>query len=354
MIAARQLAFIALSLYFLCGVSPSRPQWSSPSTHFLVPDTHGVNYNDTCPTPDYSVHCCRGKARSIGFQAEEHMHYTVDEQAEIRTEFYLRELLVGLMPLATPNLGCFLGFEGDSLMADTFMAMVCQLKMIGYSQQDCIPIVGGSYYKDGETNASLPCEEPQKRAVALMANSSTCPKITLAYFAQMANKPALPFLASLPPEDLQKNLTFIVNWGVHGNNQAALKTTLEQLAVVFSNYTDRFGVRLLWKETEAQHFGYSTTGLYDVNENRTLSFTKNTSICAPFTNYTAANWRNKLVLDMMGNGTFPRLPVISYFSESDRFFFLHAGNNDCTHYTYAPFKFEKLWHQVATFLALPM
>mmetsp|Transcript_16279 Transcript_16279/g.35572 ORF Transcript_16279/g.35572 Transcript_16279/m.35572 type:complete len:88 (-) Transcript_16279:198-461(-) len=83
----------------------------------------------------------------------------------------------------------------------------------------------------------------------------------------------------------------------------------------------------------------------------TLAFMNHTSICAPFTNHTAANWRNKLVLDMMDNGTFPRLPVISY-SESDRFFLLQKRL--CTHYTYAPFKFEELWHQVASFLALPM
>jgi len=56
---------------------------------------------------------------------------------------------------------------------------------------------------------------------------------------------------------------------------------------------------------------------------------------------------------MMRNNTFPRLPVISYFGESDRFFFLHTAKGDCTHYTYAPFKFEKLWDQIGTLLALP-
>jgi hypothetical protein len=104
------------------------------SIDFSFGDKHVVNYRDTCPTPDYPTHCCRGKLRHAGFQAEEHMHYTIHEQAELRTEFYLRKLLVSLSRISTPNLGCFLGFMGDSLMGDTFMAMICQLKMMGISR----------------------------------------------------------------------------------------------------------------------------------------------------------------------------------------------------------------------------
>jgi hypothetical protein len=68
---------------------------------------------------------------------------------------------------------------------------------------------------------------------------------------------------------------------------------------------------------------------------------------------------------MMRQGTFPRLPIIPFFGESDRFFFLHDNHganatgahvksSDCTHYSYAPSKFEKLWEQIALLLALPV
>jgi hypothetical protein len=152
---------------------------------FCFGDKHVVNYRDTCPTPDYPLHCCRGKLRTEGFQAEEHMHYTIHTQAELRTKFYLTELLVSLSRSSTPNLGCFLGFSGDSLMSDTFMAMICQLKMMGYSH-NCIPsCVGGPKYYAGETFVPCNVTKTDKRTVELRLNSSNssmhmhsiCPKV---------------------------------------------------------------------------------------------------------------------------------------------------------------------------------
>jgi hypothetical protein len=74
---------------------------------------------------------------------------------------------------------------------------------------------------------------------------------------------------------------------VHVNNQSEFFQILYNYGVSISTYKD-YGVRVLWKETEAQHFSYSVSGLYDANG----VGDKMRSVCAPLTHYAAANWRN--------------------------------------------------------------
>eukprot|EP00601_Ochromonadales_sp_CCMP2298_P011069 CAMPEP_0173265212 /NCGR_PEP_ID=MMETSP1142-20121109/28447_1 /TAXON_ID=483371 /ORGANISM="non described non described, Strain CCMP2298" /LENGTH=129 /DNA_ID=CAMNT_0014200921 /DNA_START=132 /DNA_END=518 /DNA_ORIENTATION=+ len=129
--------------------------------------------------------------------------------------------------------------------------MTCQLKMIGYSQeQDCVPLIGGPKYQEGETKANLSCQDHAKKTVELISNSSICPKITLGYFAYTLDPffsdtapPAylLPFLSSLPKGE--RNLTFIFNYGVHANNEIDLVSTLKELGGEISQYQN-MGLRV--------------------------------------------------------------------------------------------------------------
>lgn len=118
------------------------------------------------------------------------------------------------------------------------------------------------------------------------------------------------------------------------------------MSAEFNSLPDRS--RIIWVETTTQHFtGDDESGLFRSKKNASCM----TSPVKGRGNMNAANWRNEHLQELVRNGSFPKLPVIRVFEESNNYWFLHDfKHRDCVHYCYWPPRFFSIWKQLANII----
>ena len=293
-----------------------------------LPKVTSEKARKACKSP--VSHCCVGRCRTYDF---------IDIPPDYRQppEQDLNDLLSSLERTSRVQDSCVLGFMGDSLMADTRTALMCQLHSLGYvNRQPGLCRSGGSLFQEGERTPTIECSP---NSILLESNvSRVCPRIALYLGSiKLVGKERLHW---------PKNITVIINYGVHCNDIQCMYSLLRNISIPMRRAIDELTWNLLWVETAPQHFIYNSTtrdGLY-------RGHVRDKEPCGPIdaSLKSEANYRNTVVQKYMDSGVTPKLPIIKKFDYLFNLFQLHPTNvHDCTHYCYAPSIYGSIWAQIA-------
>ena len=300
---------------------------------FLEPIVEQAHRNYNCTKVPFR-HCCPGRCRHFGL-------FHPDTPTFMRVARALRptSTLPGLLEYLHSSEACLLGFAGDSMVSDTFAALLCELLQHNYTVTLCRGKWAWAKYMFGENQRF--CNSHMQlggAAVRLKAGApGPCPEFELFY------------LENLNPRDrhllvrYQERRGFLVtNVGMHcnGNDVRCLQGGVN-VAVATAWGLHRMGspLAILWKETEAQHFTAAENGLWEE--------AARDGACGPIKNLSGANWRNDYVAQALGSMCSPYpIPIVAVHAASLEYWRWHPGGGDCTHYCYAPWIHYPVWANI--------
>lgn len=249
---------------------------------------------------------------------------------------------------------CAITFIGDSLMADTMVAMECQLLTIGYKNStECVFAHVGkdNYYKDINYDCNNSTINNQDTRTSLFQRrflnlqSESCPTINLSLITnellyEITTDEFINFFIHRPEDNNRKTL-LLVNYDAHSNDKEHLTIRYLKMVKTLKALINHSNYKTIWKEIEPQHFqssnGYFNTNLMNLTCTDTIQ--------------KFDNWKTTILEDLISSKRFPSLPIVYVYNDTLPFSFLHQ-QPDCTHYCYLPYRFTLLWNKLTDLLLL--
>ena len=252
---------------------------------------------------------------------------------------------------------CRITFLGDSLMEDQRIALTCQLMELGYKISHA---VGRAEGQTGNSHFNAEYLHSLLHSTNIKSTlQSTMLTLTLTV-DRFAPEAALLQgachkieLLKIPPLDVVtypelrekyiKDGLALLDWEVHCNNQNCILETIQNLLQPIGNALRQHNTTLVLRSAEAQHFKTTDgSGLYE------MKIPKSSPGCTRITNPDASRYRIRLIEEHFLS-KFPYISVIPMYEWSFHKYFLHYPE-DCTHYCYAPGRFEPVWKELTAIL----
>lgn len=153
----------------------------------------------------------------------------------------------------------------------------------------------------------------------------------------------------LPNHD---SLTVLINVGLHYVSTPVAQFSKEdyykQVTMVLK-YLNSFAedskdkkIRIIWRETSAQHFPTSNGYWPGVKYASSMKLQ-----CVPINDTSPeADWRNNYVHEIIETNKFKRVRIIPFYDITVPLWSLHVNGNmrDCTHFCYTPMLYQYLFH----------
>ena len=319
-------------------------------------------------------HICFGAARSgSDLLADEHLRRGAelvpdDGSRDTQPLDGLARLLGRVVEAARGGGPDTLTIVGDSVSSDFWGATVAAARLVpGFvadlsASSGFFELGGGlcgaglGFYLDGEPHARCDARGALYRrdepcglsGVARLVFDDVKRRGGVAVKLRVVVKLRIVIVTKAPPPDVAACLddaaVLVLNAGAHANSRQDYDEILADVASPFLSRwaAARDGAPALWLETLPQHFPSDASGLY------VDGLSSSSDSCRPFTNRTAANWRNAHFADWLAQR--PSLAkhnaIAAAFDAFAPLYHLHR-EGDCTHYAYSPFSWTSVWRSAA-------
>ena len=261
------------------------------------------------------------------------------------------------------QLTCRLTFAGDSLMADQRNALICQMMELGY---DVIKYSGRTGHWHAPRTIKYKTDLfTGKTTTPMQATFITLNKLSQSHVSSAKTAgggsgigimpcPGGVELLKIPPLDILTydevssyvgNSVVILNWEVHCNDEKCMMDTVQNVFHPLTKVLLRNNATIIWRSAEAQHFATSDgSGLFQ-HLKRAKGLPNG---CMRSSNFNASRYRMNIVdkhyLSKYGRGVISTIPVFEWTYGA---YYLHHPR-DCTHYCYAPGRFQPMWEGIST------
>lgn len=278
-------------------------------------------------------HCCLGQGRQLGSR------HGNASRLEVKWSEPLADLSALLEYMSGTGVPCSLWFVGQSTSGDHAIGAICELtRDWGYELDPgrCVPYRNERWNESSAFNCTAVKPNGLEQLYYLENPSrSSCPKVTV---AQWGGGPLWQSLQRT--EFFRSGGVMLANRGMHCNARGCVADWLRNFTERVLPKVEEKGWRVIWRETERQHFA-SPTGYMGGDALKREP-------CAAIAR-TGGDYRNEEAESFLrGLGPNRTVPIVRLADATAPLHFMHAydaerGVYDCTHYVYTPWRFRLTW-----------